>query len=342
MSQNPPNLKDLGLTGLRELMARWGYPSFRADQVGRWAYRMDVASFQDMANLPASLREKLASEFRLERAHVAEAVESQDGSTKYAVRFTTGDVVETVYMPTARRITVCLSSQTGCAMGCVFCATGARGPGRTLTVGEILEQLALLVRPLPLGAGRARPTHVVFMGMGEPLLDPRPVVEALRVLTWEHGFGYAARRITVSTCGVPEGMRALAQAGMRVGLALSLNAPWEGLRASLMPKAAPLSQVIPALRDYRAATRATVTLEYVLIKGVNDAPACARGLGELARSVGAKVNLIACNPTQGPWASPSPEEVARFASLVQPLATVTVRHSMGGDIRAACGQLAPR
>jgi 23S rRNA (adenine2503-C2)-methyltransferase len=227
-------------------------------------------------------------------------------------------------------------------MACAFCATGRLGPGRTLTIGELIEQFMAVVRPAPAGAGRTRPTHIVFMGMGEPLLEPRPVIETIRVLTWEHGFGYAARRITVSTCGIPAGIRALAEAGLRVRLAFSLNAPWEGLRTSLMPNAPPLADVIPALRHYAEATRTIVTLEYVLLGGVNDTAACARALSALASRLPSKINLIVYNETEGTmFRAPSGDRIRTFLSILLPASpTVTMRQSLGGDIAAACGQLA--
>lgn len=342
MSAPLGNLKDLGRTGLEGLIAGWGQPTFRAGQIARWLYRDDVSCVDEMANLPAALKGRLREEWRVDRAVIEAVAASADGSVKFLVRFPTGDAVETVYIPTSRRTTICISSQTGCPMACAFCATGRSGPGRTLTPGEMVEELMTVTRPQPAGAGLRRPTHVVFMGMGEPLLDPRPLVETLRVLTWEHGGGYAARRITVSTCGIPAGIRHLADSGMKVRLALSLNAPWEGLRSALMPKAPPLGEVIPALRYYRDATGASVTLEYVLLGGVNDTPSCARGLAALARSLSCKVNLIAFNETDaGSFAAPAPARVSAFLATLLPLApTVTVRHSAGADIAAACGQLA--
>ena len=336
------DLKDYGREGLAELACSLGEPPFRASQIGRWLYREDVATADEMTNLPASIRTRLKDEFLIGRSVIEAKATSADGSLKLRIRLAHGGVVETVHLPTARRMTVCLSSQTGCPMECAFCATGRQGPGRTLTPGEMIEQLQVMMRPTPAGAGRSRPTHVVFMGMGEPLLDPRPLVTVIRVLAWEHGFGYAMRRITVSTCGIPDGIRALADSGLKVRLALSLHAPWEGLRASLMPKAPSLVDVLPALRYYQETTRATLTLEYVLLAGVNDTPSCARALGELAARLGSKINLISFNESgEGAFHPPSPQRVASFLTVLQPIApTVTIRQSMGRDIAAACGQLA--
>ncbi len=339
-----PDLKDLGPEGLRSLCASWGEKHFRASQIGMWLYREDVVRVDEMTNIPKALRERLGQAFSVGRASIEEVVTSRDGSAKFLLRFPSGRTVETVHMPLPRRTTVCLSSQTGCPMGCAFCATGASGPGHTLTAGEIVEQVLVLVRRTPEGAGLARPTHVVFMGMGEPLLEPDAVITASRILVWEHGFGYARRRITVSTCGIPSGIRALMESGLGVNLALSLNAPWEGLRASLMPKAPPLEAVLPAVRAYREATRATLTLEYVLLAGVNDSLSCAKGLGALATSLGAKVNLIVFNEfPRASFRAPPPHRVEAFREALLPLVpVVTVRESKGSDVGAGCGQLAGR
>ncbi|MBN1425259.1 23S rRNA (adenine(2503)-C(2))-methyltransferase RlmN [Candidatus Fermentibacteria bacterium] len=336
------DIRDLGRTGLGELAQRLGERPFRASQIARWLYQHDVEDIDGMSDVSAVLRRRLAQEWCVRRAAIEVSSTSTDGSCKVLVQFASGDAVETVHLPAARRTTVCLSSQTGCPMACVFCVTGRRGRGRTLGTGEILEQLLAIQRPQPAGAGLSRPTHVVFMGMGEPLLEPRPVIEAIRVLVWEHGFGYASRRITVSTCGIPDGIRALAESGLKPRLALSLNAPWESLRLSLMPKAPPLAEVVPALKQYAAATKATITLEYVLLEGINDTPSCARALSSLATNLACKINLIVFNDAgDGEFRASSPHRTRQFMEWLQPgPRAVTLRQSMGRDIAAACGQLA--
>lgn len=336
------DIRDLGRTGLLALAERMGERPFRAAQIARWVYQRDVAGIEQMTDISASLRCLLAREWGIRRAAITGVSSSADGACKVLVMFAPGDAVETVHLPASRRTTVCLSSMTGCPMACAFCATGRAGAGRSLGTGEILEQLLVIMRPNPEGAGLLRPSHLVFMGMGEPLLDPRPVIESISVLVWEHGFGYASRRITVSTCGIPDGIRALADSGVRPRLALSLNAPWESLRRSLMPKAPSLAEVVPAVKYYAALTGTTATLEYVLLDGVNDTPSCARAVAALAANMGCKINVILFNESgDGPFHAPSARRVREFVETLMPGSrAVTLRRSLGGDISAACGQLA--
>ena len=336
------NLKNLGRSGLERLMSVLGEPSYRAVQIARWLYKRDIGSIDEMRNIPKALRDRLARDWEIERSSLKAVSSSSDASKKLVIEFGEQRSVEAVYLPSKKRTTLCLSAQTGCPMGCTFCATARLSSADALTIGEVLEELLIVPRASPQGAGLAKPTHVVFMGMGEPLLKPHTLIEVVRVLTWEHGFEYAQRRITVSTCGMVEGIRLLADSGQRPGLALSLNAPWEGLRRRIMPLAPPLDHILPALRYYAAKTRRRVTLEYVLIDGINDSVLHATALAALSRTLPCKINLIPFNPFPGSnlRASP-PSRIERFVKTLLPRApAVTLRQSMGTDIMAACGQLA--
>jgi 23S rRNA (adenine2503-C2)-methyltransferase len=335
------NLKDLGVPGLESLVTTLGDPPFRVAQIGRWLYRNDVDSIEEMRNVPKTLRARLARQWVIERATVGGTQSSVDSSKKLLVQYADGSSVEAVSLPSDRRRTLCLSTQSGCDMGCRFCATARRTNATNLSIGQILEQFYLVVRPEPHGLGLPQPTHIVFMGMGEPLLNIANLIDVIRVLIWEHGPGYAARRITVSTCGIVNGIRRLADSGLRPRLALSLNAPWEDLRRDLMPHAPPLREIWPALRYYTTKTRQRVTLEYVLISGVNDSNAHASSLAKLSRTLPCKLNLILFNEfPECSYARPASHRVDAFMRTLLPAApTVTLRQSMGTDIMAACGQL---
>lgn len=335
------DLKNLGVSGLETLVRDLGEPSFRTAQVGRWLYRHDVDSIENMRNVPKTLRARLEENWEIARAKIGATRNSSDGSKKFLIQFVDGSAVEAVFLPSGRRTTLCLSVQSGCDMGCLFCATARRPKAKNLSVGQILEQFYIVIRPEQHGMGLPKPTHLVFMGMGEPLLNVANLIETIRVLTWEHGPGYAVRRITVSTCGIVNGIKRLADSGLRPRLALSLNAPWDDLRKKLMPNAPPLVEIWPALKYYVEKTRQRVTLEYVLISGINDSNAHASSLAELSRTLPCKLNLILFNEFPGcSYTRPSPHRVEAFIKILLPKApTVTLRQSMGSDIMAACGQL---
>ncbi len=302
----------------------------------------DIGSPTEMDNIPKTLRDELSRNWTINRASLVAESRSSDGSTKILLRFDKETSVEVVHLPSEKRTTLCLSSQTGCLIGCLFCATARLNSARSLSIGEMTEQFFAAVRSKPQGAGLEKPTHLVFMGMGEPLLSPQTLIETIRILTWEHGPEFSQRRITVSTCGIVKGIRLLADSGLKPGLALSLNAPTEMLRKRLMPKAPPLSEVIPAMRYYAKKTGRRVTLEYVLLENVNDSTAQASALASLSRSLPCKINLIPFNPFPGSdFRRPAEGRIRAFVKTLLPAApAVTLRQSMGTDIMAACGQLA--
>jgi 23S rRNA (adenine2503-C2)-methyltransferase len=266
---------------------------------------------------------------------------SGDGRThKFVVALDDGSRVECVSMRTERRLTFCLSSQVGCALKCAFCATGLMGLKRNLTAAEIVAQIVVMG---DFHGWRDDRFNLVYMGMGEPLANVEPVLESIRIVHDPHGLNLGARRITVSTSGVVPNLRRLAEAGLPVGLALSLHATRDDLRDELVPinRRWPLGELLPAAREYGRRTGRRVTLEYILLAGVNDGPDDATRLAAIARDLPSKINLIPYNPVPGlPWKRPDQDAVQDFERRLQPIApAVTVRQTMGGEIWAACGQL---
>lgn len=328
---------------LEALLRDLGEPRFRGAQVRQWVFRRGVTDPAAMTDLPRALRERLGATARASLARVREVRRSRDGTAK-ALLAVQGPgrppaAVESVLIPEDGRLTLCVSSQAGCAVGCPFCASGQGGLVRNLGPEEIAGQVLWAWQY----AGR-RPTHVVFMGMGEPMANFPSVRAAIDLLRGPGGFGIAARRLTVSTAGHVPGIRRLAEEpGLQVGLAVSLHAPDDCLRNRLVPlnRAYPLAELLQACRQYTAATRRRVTFEYVLLRGVNDSLPQARALAGLVRGMLGHVNLIPYNPVPGlNFEAPSPEGISRFARTLQDLGvTVTVRWSRGADIEAACGQL---
>jgi 23S rRNA (adenine2503-C2)-methyltransferase len=296
-----------------------------------------------MTNLPGSLRSRLSAEFLLDPLTPIQSLVSSDGFTrKLAMSLPDGEVIETVWMEYERRRSVCVSTQVGCGMGCAFCATGQGGLRRNLTAGEIVAQALAFARDMH--ARGERLTNVVFMGMGEPLLNLAAVVEAVRILLHPKAFAMAPRRVTVSTVGVVPKIEPLLRS-VPVNLAVSLHAPTDAIRDRLVPvnRRFPLRVLLGALRELDCITKQRpVFFEYALIAGVNDEPAHARRLAPLLRGIPCKLNLIPLNPHEGsPHAPPSEQAIDRFLREVAADGLrVTLRRSRGCDIRAACGQLA--
>ena len=328
---------------LRAAFSAAGTPAFRAAQVARWLYGQKERDFARMGNLPAALRAKLSQEWRthsLERISVHDAA---DGTRKLVLATLDGAKIESVLIPEGKRQTLCVSSQVGCSLDCAFCATGLMGLGRNLRADEIVDQ-ALHAAEILDAEGRAL-THVVFMGMGEPLLNLKHVVQAIRVLTDPDAFGLAPRRITVSTAGVAPKIAELGQA-VPVRLAISLHAARDELRDVLVPlnRRFPIAELLAACARFPTPKRERLSFEYTLIAGVNDSPADARALAALARQVNAKVNLIPLNEHPGTaYQRPSEARMDAFlGTLAAERVTATLRRSRGDDIFAACGQLGAR
>ena len=328
----------------REQLAQWcsdrGESAYRADQIRRWLFGKRVNDFDSMHDLPARLRAQLSEQFELFASVVVEHQVAEDRTEKLLLRHADGEHTECVLMRETNRRTVCISTQVGCAMGCVFCASGLFGLKRNLSTGEILEQILRLDRLL---AEEERITNVVVMGIGEPLANLNSLLPALNTLNEKGGMGLGARRITISTVGLPEKIRELATVGKAYNLAISLHAPNDELRNELVPvnQNLGLEEILQAADDYFDSTGRRVTYEYVLLGSVNDKPQHARQLAALLRSRNAHLNLIPMNSViELPFKNPTSPRTKRFVELLEENdVNVTVRKRKGADIDAACGQL---
>ena len=344
MTPDRPNLLGMTPAELHETLtahfSRRGQPGYRARQVQEWVFQSDARSFGDMSNLPVGERDALADSFRLDEPGVDTVSESADGTVKHLWALRGGEVVESVLIPTRDRLTLCISSQAGCALKCRFCATGWSGFGRQLTPAEIAGQYRASARWAS-GHGRGPVTNVVFMGMGEPLANRKAVFPTLTILNG--GYGIGARRITVSTVGLIPGIAALAERPEQFRLALSLHAPVTELRAELIPleKRYPLDQLMEALDAFNHKGGRRITFEYTMIRDVNDAPALITPLAELAIRAQAFVNLIPFNPIPYvEWKPSRPSRVRHFRDRLEAAGVAAaVREPRGRDIDAACGQL---
>ena len=337
------SLYDLNKAALTHLLAGWGEPAYRAAQVWDWGYGQKVTDFDAMTNLPKPLRERLAAEIRLGGMAPLRELGSQDGETrKWLLQLADGQLVEAVLMRyEGVRRTACLSTQSGCAMGCIFCATGQMGFARHLTSGEIVEQALLIARVLE--ADGERLSNIVLMGMGEPLHNYDAVLAAIRTMIDPDGMGIGQRHVALSTVGLPSEIRRLAQEGLQIRLAVSLHAATDAERSALLPinKRYPLGELVGAVREYIALTGRRVTFEWALVAGQNDTPEQGHALGQLLRGLNAHVNLIPLNPTSGfSGKPPSRERVEEFAVILESYhVPATVRVRRGIDIHAGCGQL---
>lgn len=339
----PINLYDLERGELASLIMGWGEPRYRADQIWEWLYRHKVTLIDEMHNLPRTLRERLSAEARVGGLTLAREVRSSDGETcKYALRLPDGQIIETVLMEYAGvRRTACISTQAGCAMGCVFCATGQMGFARHLSTGEIVEQVLYVARVLE--AAGERLSNVVLMGMGEPFHNYEASLAAIRRMIDPDGLAIGQRHVTVSTVGLTPAIRRFAEEGLQVRLAISLHAATDEERSALLPvnQRYPIAEVMAAVRDYIARTGRRVSFEWALIDGQNDSPEQAHALGKLLEGLLCHVNLIPLNPTSGYAGKPArTERVERFMHILESYGVpATVRVRRGIDIHAGCGQL---
>ena len=317
-----------------------GEPSYRVDQLRRWLYERTPQSFKDMEGLPLSLREHLDKIFVLHPLdHDLEQV-SEDGTRKFLWKQgREGGRIESVLIPDGDRTTYCISTQSGCPVKCTFCATGYGGFSGNLSAAEIIDQV-VQIRSL----SRQAPTNLVFMGMGEPLLNFDGLLRSLSILTDPRQLGIGARRITVSTVGIPKRIRQLSQAFPQVKLALSIHAADQALRDELVPLNLkyPLDAVLEAVREHCANTGKKVTFEYVILPGVNDSREAANALTKKVRGIPASINLIGFNPfEEAPYSKPELRSMIAFRDSIQRNypGDVTIRRSRGEDIQGACGQL---
>ena len=347
--QEKINLLDLDAEGIRAWCASIGQKPFRATQLARWIHRYCCDDFDAMTNLAKEFRARLKDLAYIKAPSIIREHKSADGTRKWLFDVGNGNAVEAVFIPEDDRGTLCISTQAGCAMGCLFCSTGKQGFNRNLTTGEIVGQLWTAERELRREAGITDPndrviSNVVLMGMGEPLQNLDNVIPALRIFLDDNGYGLSRRRVTVSTSGLVRQMDKLGEA-VPVALAVSLHAPDDALRDKLMPvnKKHPLEELLAACRRYlKVAPRDFITFEYLLLGGVNDAPEQARALVKLVKTVPCKFNLIPFNPfPDSDLKQPEREKVLAFAKILNDAGIVTtVRKTRGDDIAAACGQLA--
>jgi 23S rRNA (adenine2503-C2)-methyltransferase len=325
---------------LRDHFAARGQPAYRAAQAHRWIFERLATSFEEMTDLPAGERTSLAEAFALTALETERVSRSTDGTAKHLWRLGDGELIESVLIPTDTRLTLCISSQAGCAMACTFCATGWLGYQRQLTTGEIVAQYRQ-ARIWGEANGYGPITNIVYMGMGEPLMNPSAVFPSLEILN--RGYGVGARRITVSTVGVVPGIERLAEMPEQFRLAVSLHAPNSELRRELIPleRKYPLPRLIESLRAFDAAGGKRITFEYVMIEGVNDSFPLADELADLVGEFQAFVNLIPFNPIPGTeWQPTPPNRLRAFARRLEDRGIpVHIRTPRGRDIAAACGQL---
>lgn len=338
----PPKLHLLNLTfqELRTWLAERGEKPFRASQIWRWIYQGRAQSFDAMSDLSQSLRSILNNNFSLFACSISRHQSSPDGTEKLLVGLADGGEVECVLLRDQDRRSICVSSQVGCAMGCVFCASGLDGVERNLTKGEIIEQMLLLQHRLP---SDERLSHIVMMGMGEPLANLDRVLGALDVARSPDGLGISPRRVTISTVGLPVAIDRLARHAVPYNLAVSLHAPNDDLRNKLVPvnKKIGVEAVMQAADRYFDASGRRLTFEYVLLGNENDSVTCAEQLARLLRGRSAMLNIIPYNPVEGlPYKTPTTASITRFRDvLVRNGINVNFRVRKGGEIDAACGQL---
>ena len=334
------NILNLSLAEFKDRLSKYGVEGFRASQVFHWIYKKGVMDFKKMVNLSETVRQAVAEHFEVAFPAVeATQVSREDGSRKILLRLEDDQLIETVTIPIKDRQTVCVSSQIGCKFRCSFCASGQKGFVRNCTTGEMIAQV-LMAKSY---SDSDCLTHVVFMGIGEPLDNYDELMRAIRIMNAKEGMEIGARRMTISTSGLVPKIQKLAKEGLQIELSVSLHAPNDKIRGLLMPinKKYPVKILIPACKQYAGATGRAISYEYVLIKGVNASRKDAEDLAKLLKASLCKVNLIPYNPIEEfPHAAPTYPETVLFQKILQDSRIpTTVRFSKGLDIKAACGQL---
>jgi len=341
MKNNKINVKGLELNELEEFVSQWDEPSYRARQLILWLYHKRATEFELMTDISKSFRQILNQHAYISRLNLIERKESnEDATIKFLFELEDGNRIESVLMFDADRITVCVSTQVGCAQGCKFCATGKMGFVRNLTAAEIIDQIMTIE---DIEFGHKAVTNVVFMGMGEPLANYENSLKALRLMFAPEGLMISARKITLSTSGLVPQIKKFTNEGLKTGLALSLNAPIDKLRNKIMPinRIYSIKETLEACRNWTKKVGRKVTIEYVLIKDVNDNLDYARLLCKIMHDIPTKFNLIPFNEVNGiPFKKPSPERVEEFRKILASRYYIApIRISKGKDISAACGQL---
>jgi len=340
------DIKSLRLEELQAKLDELGEPKYRAVQITDWLHKKRVTSFDEMTDLPQFLRAELARQFSFDRIDIVRVLGSKDSTQKFLFRLADGNLVESVLIPASPalygeksdRLTICISTQVGCAYGCKFCASGLEGFSRNLGGNEIIDQIIAVER-----ASGKKIDNIVFMGMGEPLANLGNLIRAIRIINASWGLGIGARHITVSTSGLAPQIRKLADEPMQVRLALSLHGATDEVRNRIMPinRRYNIDMLLSACDYYTSRKKQRLTFEYILIAGVNDSDEQARLLAKHARRLSAKVNLIPYNTVEGlPWSRPSRNRQETFLSILRAAGiAATLRREKGHDIEAACGQL---
>jgi 23S rRNA (adenine2503-C2)-methyltransferase len=337
------DIRSLTKEDLRTWMAAAGEPAFRGDQVYEWLWSKQALDFQDMTNLPKAMRSRLETDFAFPQQSLATVQRSSDGTLKNAVKLHDDLVVESVLIPTEKRITACVSSQVGCSLNCAFCATAKLKRMRNLDPQEIFDQVVTIHKQGLEEFGRPL-TNIVFMGMGEPLLNYPNVLAAIERITAPDGLGLSPKRITLSTVGLPKMIIKMADEGVKFNLAVSLHSARNEVRSTMMPinDVSPVEEVVAALQHWYRLTKRRITFEYVVWKGINDAPEDIAALVRVCKKVPCKVNLIEYNAIGDPrFVQADPAALEAYQSALEAAGVVAkVRRSRGKDIDAACGQLA--
>ncbi len=326
------------LEQLTALMKEMGQPAFRAKQIFHWLHQKLVTEFSAMTDQPKALLQKLEEAYYIASPAIQRKQQSKDGTIKYLFRLADGNCIETVLMRYNYGNTVCVSTQVGCRMGCRFCASTQAGRVRNLEAGEIAAEIYAAQKDIG-----ERISHIVLMGIGEPLDNFDNVMDFLTIISCADGVNIGMRNISLSTCGIVPQIDRLAEKKLQLTLSISLHAPNNAMRSQMMPvnDAYPVEQLIAACRRYQKTTGRRISFEYSMVRGVNDSPATAKELADLIKGMGAHVNLIPINPVDGsPYSATDAENVKRFQNmLIQLGVNATVRRRLGSDISAACGQL---
>lgn len=334
------NIAELTLRELEGIFKDWDYPEFHAKQIFSWIYKKQITNFDAMSNLSSDLRRRLKENFYLSDLKLIKPLRSKDGTEKFLFKLRDGHLIEAVSIPREKRITGCVSTQVGCKFSCMFCASGFSGFKRNLTTAEIIDEILYLKS----SSQNKKITHLVFMGIGEPLDNYDNVIKAIRIINSTYGLNIGARRITVSSCGIIPGIKKLSDENLQIELSISLHAADDKIRSEIMPvnKKYSLSELISACRNYIQKTDRQITFEYVLIKGINSHLQMARKLGKIVRQLRlCKVNLIPCNfISELKVEPPKKQEILLFRDyLLKQGINVSLRRPRGQDIEAACGQL---
>lgn len=335
------SIYDLSLTDLQNYLSEKGLKPFHARQIFKWLYDKRISNFDSMSDISKKLIEQLKNDFTIEPLKIVTSQTSKDGTMKFLFEMNDGALVESVLMVFDYGYSACLSSQVGCNMGCAFCASGLLKKQRDLTAGEIVTQALMIQRQLDLRGGRLG--NIVIMGTGEPFDNYDNVMKALSIINDPYGLEIGSRHISISTCGIVPGILRFAKEQLQYNLAISLHAPNDELRSSLMPvnRAYPLNELINALKEYSSLNNRRLTFEYLLLKGVNDQEIHAKQIKELLKGLNAYINLIPYNRVkEKDFESSSEEDALRFYDMLKKNnVAVTLRQKKGDDIDAACGQL---